>query len=129
MSSPPASDGSGDADVRHLPATAQRPLMSSGRRPASAREERSGRRERRRGSELLARILVAIPLAVLAVVVIDLGGLAWVLFLLAVAWACMFELYGLLARWRPVPLVGFLSAAGMVLPRTTATRAPSSRWP
>jgi phosphatidate cytidylyltransferase len=61
------------------------------------------------------RILVAIPAAVLTVVVIDLGGLAWALFLIAVAWACLVELYGLLARWRPAPLVGLASAAAMVL--------------
>ncbi len=61
------------------------------------------------------RILVAIPLAVLAVVVIDLGGLAWALFMIAIGWACLIELYGLLARWRPVSLVGLASAAGMVL--------------
>jgi phosphatidate cytidylyltransferase len=77
--------------------------------------DRAGRGERRQGSDLFARILVAIPAAVLTVVVIDLGGLAWALFLIAVAWAAMFELYGLLARWRPAPLVGLASAAGMVL--------------
>lgn len=89
--------------------------MPPSRRPASGRQERSGRGERRQGSDLLARILVAIPAAVLAVVVIDLGGLAWALFLIAVGWACMLELYGLLARWRPAPVVGLASAAGMVL--------------
>lgn len=82
---------------------------------ASRRRSSSGRAERRHGSDLLARILVAIPLAVLAVVVIELGGLAWALFMIAVGWACLIELYGLLARWRPVSLVGLASATGMVL--------------
>jgi phosphatidate cytidylyltransferase len=67
------------------------------------------------GSELLTRILIAIPAAVVAIVFIDLGGLPFAVFLIAVGWACMHELYRLLARWRPVALVGFASLAAMVL--------------
>jgi len=58
---------------------------------------------------------VAIPAAVIAIVFIDLGGLAFALFMLAVAWACLHELYRLLARWRPVDVVGFAAAAAMIL--------------
>ena len=72
---------------------------------------RSGARDERQGSDLLARILVAIPAAVLAIVFIDLGGLPFALFMIAVGWGCLLELYGLLARWRPVTLVG-LAAVG-----------------
>jgi phosphatidate cytidylyltransferase len=98
--------------------------MASGRRAPRERSERerergsTGRRadrERGRGSELLTRILIAVPAAVLTVILIDIGGAAWALFMIAVGWACLFELYGLLARWRPVPLVGLAAAAGMVL--------------
>lgn len=86
--------------------------MSSGRRAA---HERGQGRQGRQGSELLTRILIAVPAAILVVVLIDLGGLAWALFMIAVGWACLIELYGLLSRWRPVPLVGLAAAAGMVL--------------
>lgn len=76
---------------------------------------RGGREDRKQGGDLLARILVAAPMAALAIVLIDLGGWAWALFMIAVGWACLIELYGLLARWRPATVVGLASAAGMVL--------------
>lgn len=82
----------------------------------SAQRRRSrGRNERREGSDLMARILVAVPLVVLCLVLIHLGGIAWALFMIAVGWACLVELYGLLARWRPVALVGLAAVAGLVL--------------
>jgi phosphatidate cytidylyltransferase len=80
--------------------------MSSGRR---------ARRPPRRRSELLARILIAVPAAIVAIVFIDLGGLAWALFVLAIGLACLHELYRLLERWRPLPVVGFAALVGMVL--------------
>ena len=70
---------------------------------------------RKSGSELPARIAVAIPAAVLLIVFIDLGGLPWALFIIVVAWLCLSELYRILARWRPVAIVGLASAAAMVL--------------
>lgn len=78
---------------------------------------RRGRQEppRRRGSELLMRILVAIPLAILAIVVIEAGGIVFALFMIAVGWLCLIELYRMLARWRPLAIVGLAAAAGMVL--------------
>jgi phosphatidate cytidylyltransferase len=63
----------------------------------------------------MARIIVAVPAAIVAIVFIDLGGLAWALFMIAVGLVCMHELYGLMTRWKPLPLVGFASLAGMVL--------------
>jgi phosphatidate cytidylyltransferase len=50
-----------------------------------------------------------------AIVFVDLGGLAFALFLIAVGLLCMHELYAMMARWRPLPIVGFASLAGMVL--------------
>jgi phosphatidate cytidylyltransferase len=82
--------------------------MAPARRRASRRDERSE-------GDLIARILVAVPLAALAIVVIDLGGLAWALFMIAIGWACLLELYGLLERWRPATVVGLAATAGMVL--------------
>jgi phosphatidate cytidylyltransferase len=83
--------------------------MAAARRPA-ARRSKDGS-----GSELLTRILIAIPAAIVAIIFIDLGGLAFAVFMIAVGWGCLHELYRMLARWRPVALVGFASVAAMVL--------------
>jgi phosphatidate cytidylyltransferase len=84
------------------------------RRPARSRrsDENAGPRPR---SDLGARILVAVPAAIIAIVFVDLGGLAFALFLIAVGAVCMHELYKLLARWRPAPAVGFAALAAMVI--------------
>ena len=66
-------------------------------------------------SDIWSRVLVAVPAAIIAIVFIDLGGLAWALFMIAIGAVCMYELYGLLDRWRPAPLVGFASLAAMVI--------------
>ena len=58
---------------------------------------------------------MAVPAAIVAIVFIDLGGLAFALFLIAIGCICLHELYRLLARWRPVSVVGFAALAGMVL--------------
>jgi phosphatidate cytidylyltransferase len=89
----------------------------SGQRRSSRPPEPRGRRPRppRRRSDLLARVLVAVPAAVVAIVFVDLGGTAWALFMLAISWVCLYELYRMLPRWKPAPIVGFAAAAGMVL--------------
>jgi phosphatidate cytidylyltransferase len=79
------------------------------------RQARGGDRPPREGSDLLARILVAIPAAVLAIAFIDIGGLAFAVFMIAIGWLCMYELYRALDRWRPLPVVGFASLAGMLI--------------
>jgi len=48
-------------------------------------------------------------------VFINFGGLAFAVFMIAIGLACMHELYRMLARWRPVAIVGFASLVGMVL--------------
>ncbi len=63
----------------------------------------------------MARILVAVPAAIVAIVFVDVGGTAWALFMIAICWVCMSELYRLLGRWRPAPAVGFAAAAALVL--------------
>ena len=35
--------------------------------------------------------------------------------MIAIGWLCMYELYRMLDRWKPVPIVGFAALAGMVL--------------
>src|SRR5438105_702323 len=83
--------------------------MAAARRPAPRGSTTSS------GSELLTRILIAIPAAIVAIIFIDLGGLPFAVFMIAVGWGCLHELYRMLARWRPVGLVGFASVAAMVL--------------
>jgi phosphatidate cytidylyltransferase len=98
--------------------------MPAARRSPGARERRPRERrprpeppERkpRRSSDLLRRILVAIPLAVATIIFIDLGGLPFLLFMLAAGLLCMYEVYGLLERWRPVALVGFAALVAMMV--------------
>ena len=87
-----------------------------------ARRRSSEREQQRQGSDLVARILVAVPAAALTLVLIHLGGWAWALFMIAVGWACLVELYGLLARWRPSALVGMGATAAIVIVARYGTR-------
>jgi phosphatidate cytidylyltransferase len=66
-------------------------------------------------SDLLARVVVAVPAAVLAIVFVDLGGIGWTLLMAILACACLNELYPMLSDWRPVPVVGFAVAIAMCL--------------
>jgi phosphatidate cytidylyltransferase len=50
-----------------------------------------------------------------AIVFVDVGGIAFMLFMVAIALVCMHELYRMLPRWHPASLVGFASAAAMIL--------------
>lgn len=81
----------------------------------AARSRRPPERPPRRRSELLTRILIALPAAAVLVGFIDVGGLAFAVFMILVGWGALHELYQLLARWRPVAAVGFVSLAAMVL--------------
>jgi len=88
------------------------------RRPKASGEEppSGGRRApRRQRSDLLARFLVAVPASIVAIVFVDTGGIEFALFMVAVGCICLHELYRMLARWRPAPLVGFASLTAMVL--------------
>ncbi|HTU95672.1 MAG TPA: phosphatidate cytidylyltransferase [Solirubrobacteraceae bacterium] len=111
---PPASRSRGrpsrDRPPPNRPPSGQRRTS----RPAQPRGGR-GQRPPRRRSDLLARVLVAVPAAVVAIVFVDLGGTAWALFMLAISWVCLHELYRMLPRWKPTPVVGFAAAAGLVL--------------
>jgi phosphatidate cytidylyltransferase len=83
--------------------------------PRQRRERREPPpRKRRRRSDLLSRVLVAIPLAIATIIFIDLGGLPFQLFIIAAGLICMHEGYRLLAAWRPVAVVGFAALAAMV---------------
>ncbi|HEV7772605.1 MAG TPA: phosphatidate cytidylyltransferase [Conexibacter sp.] len=87
----------------------------SGRRRPPPSEKRSRRLARRNGgSDLGARILVAIPAAIAVIVVNAVGGLVWTLALFAIGCLCLHELYEMLRPVRPVRLAGFLALAGLL---------------
>ena len=93
--------------------------MPAARARAAPRQRRSRpeppRKKTRRRSDLLSRILVAIPLAVATIIFIGLGGLAFQLFIIAAGLICMHECYRLLAACLPVSVVCFAALAGMLL--------------
>ncbi|MFN2617342.1 MAG: phosphatidate cytidylyltransferase [Thermoleophilaceae bacterium] len=68
-----------------------------------------------RGSDLGARVIVALPAIGFAVVIISQGGLVFALGLLVLALLALGELYTLTARVRPASLAGFLTVVAMVL--------------
>ena len=100
-------------------ASSSRGERGSSRSPAREPRQQQRRapqpRARRQRSDLFSRVLIAIPAAFIAIVFIDLGGIAFTVFIIAVGLVCMHELYRLLDRWRPLSLVGFASLAAMVL--------------
>src|SRR6476620_7879629 len=82
-------------------------------RERSRQRPKEPRAERGRGSDLLLRVLVAIPAAILVIVFVNAGGWPFVAFISAIGCICAYELYRMLHRWRPVPLVGFAAIIGM----------------
>jgi phosphatidate cytidylyltransferase len=58
---------------------------------------------------------VALVAAPVAIALIDVGGVPWMVFMMAMGCACLQELYRMLERWRPIPIVGFASVIGMCL--------------
>ncbi|HET6448606.1 MAG TPA: phosphatidate cytidylyltransferase [Conexibacter sp.] len=86
-----------------------------GRRRPTPSERRTRRLGRRNGgSDLGARVVVAIPAATVVIVVNAVGGALWALALFAVGCLCLHELYELLRAVRPVRLAGFLALAGLL---------------
>jgi len=95
-----------DADRARPRGQRRRPL------PSERRTRRLARRNG--GSDLGARIVVAIPAAIAVIVVNAVGGAVWALALLAVGCLCLHELYDMLRPVRPVRLAGFLALAGLL---------------
>lgn len=88
------------------------------------RARRSAAPQSPRGrSELLSRVAVGVPAAVLAIVFVDIGGIGWMLMMAILSCACLHELYRMLPDWRPVPLVGFVVAVGMCVAARYGTLA------
>jgi phosphatidate cytidylyltransferase len=99
------------ASSRRRETAARRDEQSASRR----RRSQTGEPRRRQRSDLLSRVLVAIPAAVIAIVFVDLGGMAFAALMILLGWACLDELYRMLERWRPVSLAGFAAVAGLVV--------------
>ncbi|HEV7804323.1 MAG TPA: phosphatidate cytidylyltransferase [Solirubrobacteraceae bacterium] len=89
--------------------------MAARDRDTSARRAPAQRRPRRGGSEMSERIVVAIPAIAFASTVIYLGGIWFTLAILALAIACLGELFDLYDDVEPVRLAGFLGVAAVVL--------------
>ncbi len=84
------------------------------RRPASRRRaDRTRRRDS--GSDLGARILVAVPAIVFAIVIVSQGGWIFTAALIVLGVLCMGELFTMLRNGHPVRLAGFLGLAGMLV--------------
>ena len=87
-----------------------------GRERASAARRRSRKRRRRESrSDLSARVLIAIPLIVVALVLVLQGGLVFTAGLFVIGAICMHELYAMYGRAHPVRLAGFVALAGLLL--------------
>jgi len=71
-------------------------------------------REREGGSDLVARIIVAIPAIAFAIFIVWRGGLVFALGLLVLGVIAMHELYTLMDRVKPAALAGFISLAGLL---------------
>ena len=82
------------------------------RRPA--RRDRSSER-RGGGSEIGARIVVAIPAIAFAITIIALGGIWFAIGLLALAIVCLGELFDLYAGVEPVRLAGFIGLTAVIV--------------
>lgn len=89
--------------------------MSAQRRRPTPSERRTRQLTRRNsGSDLGARIVVAVPAAIAVIVVNAVGGALWALALFAIGCLCLHELYDMLKPVRPVRLAGFLALAGLL---------------
>ena len=80
----------------------------------SAAPTRTPRRRRRQGASTPARVAIAVPWAVFAILIIHFGGTVFALALTGIAFVCLHELYTMLRAVRPVTLAGFAGAAGLI---------------
>ena len=102
-----ARERAGEGGVQAAPES-PRPRERPARRPSAPRR-------RRGGSDLLSRILIAIPLAIVAIIFVDVGGLWFAALMAVLSVLCLVELYRMLERWRPVALVGYAAAVALVI--------------
>jgi phosphatidate cytidylyltransferase len=70
---------------------------------------------RNSGSDLVARIVAALPAIAFAIAIVWAGGLVWTIGLIALGLVCLHELYAMFDRAHPARLAGFLALIGMLL--------------
>ena len=87
----------------------RRPPERSGREPRRRRGERSSR------SETWARVAVAVPAAVGAVLIVYWGGAVFVVAIALLGLVALHELFGLMEALRPPRLAGFLTLIALVV--------------
>jgi len=95
------------ADRRHAP------RRRGAARRAGARRG-TGSRRARRGSDLGARILVALPAIALALFLVIEGGVIFTVGVFLLGCLCMHELYTMYARVHPLRLAGFIALAALL---------------
>jgi phosphatidate cytidylyltransferase len=78
-------------------------------------DEASAPPPKRSGSDTWARIVVAVPAIVVALVLVISGGLVFAVGLIVLGGLCMHELFEMYERAHPVRLAGFLGLAGLLL--------------
>lgn len=94
-------------------------MAREGRRPAPA--PRPGRARaappvgQRRGGDLGARVLVAIPAVAFALFLVIEGGLIFTLGLILLGGVCMHELFTMYERAHPARIAGFVGLVGLLL--------------
>jgi phosphatidate cytidylyltransferase len=76
-----------------------------------------------RRSDLVPRIVVALPAIAFAIFIVVQGGLVFALGVIALGIAALRELYTLMRQARPVDVAGYAGVAGMVLLATYEQRA------
>jgi phosphatidate cytidylyltransferase len=72
-------------------------------------------RRRRAGTSTAARVAIAIPWVVFAILTIHFGGTVWALAMVGLGIVSLHELYAMFRPVRPVPLAGFAGMTGLVL--------------
>jgi phosphatidate cytidylyltransferase len=81
--------------------------------PSTRRARRRGRRNT--GSDLGARILVALPAILFAIFIVAQGGIVFAVGVGALAMVCIHELFQMLGGAHPSRLAGFIGVAGVIL--------------
>jgi len=94
------------------------------RRPAAQRggSGGAGRRARGGGSDLGARIVVAIPALAVALAMVALGGTVFLVGIGVLGLICLHELYSMFERARPARLAGFVGFVGLLLAASLGDR-------
>src|SRR3954447_5298915 len=92
------------------PPRSRRPPPQRSSRGARTRPPRSGG-----GSDLGARIVVAVPEIIFAIALVTLGGTVFLVGLIALGLICLHELFEMFERARPARLAGALGLIGLLL--------------